>query len=85
MCAQMVMMIRLTEGLFDKSRMKRPDICSHEIDELRARSKHAGHTFGISYTNVARKSFIRQEYYRYAEHTLACAGISYNTPEIRYV
>ena len=26
-CAQMVMMIRLTEGLFDKSRMKRPDIC----------------------------------------------------------
>ena len=27
MCAQMVMMIRLTEGLFDNSRMKRPDIC----------------------------------------------------------
>ena len=27
MCAQMVMMIRLTEGFFDKSRMKRPDIC----------------------------------------------------------
>ena len=27
MCAQMVIMIRLTEGLFDKSRMKRPDIC----------------------------------------------------------
>ena len=26
-CAQMVMMIRLTEGLFDKYRMKRPDIC----------------------------------------------------------
>ena len=26
-CPQMVMMIRLTEGLFDKSRMKRPDIC----------------------------------------------------------
>ena len=26
MCAQMIMMIRLTEGLFDKSRMKRPDI-----------------------------------------------------------
>ena len=26
-CAQMVMMIRLTVGLFDKSRMKRPDIC----------------------------------------------------------
>ena len=25
-CAQMVMMIRLTEGLFDKSRMKRQDI-----------------------------------------------------------
>ena len=27
MCAQMVMMIRLTEGLFDNSRMKRPYIC----------------------------------------------------------
>ena len=27
MCAQMVTMIRLTEGLFDKARMKRPDIC----------------------------------------------------------
>ena len=27
MCAKMVIMIRLTEGLFDKSRMKRPDIC----------------------------------------------------------
>ena len=27
MCAQMVMMIRLTEGLFDKSRIKQPDIC----------------------------------------------------------
>ena len=26
-CAQMVMMIRLAEGLFDKSRIKRPDIC----------------------------------------------------------
>ena len=26
-CAQMVMMIRLTKGLFDKSHMKRPDIC----------------------------------------------------------
>ena len=27
MCVQMVMMIRLAESLFDKSRMKRPDIC----------------------------------------------------------
>ena len=27
MCVQMVMMIRLTEGLFDKYHMKRPDIC----------------------------------------------------------
>ena len=27
MRAQMVMMIRLTEGLFDKSGMKGPDIC----------------------------------------------------------
>ena len=26
-CAQMVMMIRHTEGLFDKSRMKQPDKC----------------------------------------------------------
>ena len=26
MCVQMVRMIRLTEGLFDKSRMKQPDI-----------------------------------------------------------
>ena len=26
-CAQMVMMIRLTEGLFDQSLMKRPGIC----------------------------------------------------------
>ena len=25
-CVQVVRMIRLTEGLFDKSRMKRPDI-----------------------------------------------------------
>ena len=29
-CAQMVMMIRLTEGLFDKSRMKRSDIYSNK-------------------------------------------------------
>ena len=72
MCAQMVMMIRLTEGLYDKSRMKRPDICeAMKIEGLHARSKHAGHTFGISYTNVARKSPIRQERYRCAEHTLA--------------
>ena len=26
-CAQMVMIIRLTECLFDKSRKKQPDIC----------------------------------------------------------
>ena len=27
MCAQMVMVIRLTVGLFDNSRMKQPDTC----------------------------------------------------------
>ena len=58
MCAQMVMMIRLTEGLFDKSRMKRPDICETMKSLNFVRSKHAGRSFGISYTNVARKSFI---------------------------
>ena len=26
-CAQMIIMIRIIEGLFDKYRMKRPDIC----------------------------------------------------------
>ena len=71
MCAQMVMMIRLTEGLFDKSRMKRPDICEAMKSMNFLLSKHVRHTFGISYTNVARKSFIRQERYRYAEYTLA--------------
>ena len=71
-CVHVVRMIRLTEGLFDKSRMKRPDIFEAMISRtsclLQAR---AGHTFGICYTNVARKSFISQERYRYAEHTLA--------------
>ena len=57
----------------------------HVFCTMSSLNKRAGHTFGISYTNVARKSFISRERYRYAEHTLVCAGISYDTPEIRYV
>ena len=70
-CVHVVRMLKLTEGLFDKSRMKQPDIFEAMKSMNFMLAPSAGHTFGIGYTNVARKSFISQEHYRYAEHTLA--------------
>ena len=64
---QMVLMIRLTEGLFDKSRMKRPDIC----EAMKSRNfVLAPSTPGIRSAQVTRTLQVSPSYVKNAIDTL---------------